>query len=210
MPPRSLLNVFQVVAAPPPALAIWPPRLILFQSLVIAALLAVVAMARRKLLSLETPALPPDRRSSLAFAMPPTPSSYRSGGPSSRLSVTQCLGLGEDPVAPVLHALQLACKQIAAVVRQGAALQPLGTRTGDVIMLNIQAHEIFVAHLRQCPSVTLLLSEPCQQVIEFDRGGAGKAQYAVVCDPLDGASNMAAGVSTGFHARIATRSLPGI
>ena len=55
-------------------------------------------------------------------------------------------------------------------------------------------NDVFVAAMRGSGKVRLLVSEEEEELGVFDAPGA---RYAVVCDPIDGSSNLDAGVSVG-------------
>ena len=56
-------------------------------------------------------------------------------------------------------------------------------------------NDIFIAAMRSCGRVRLLVSEEEEEVILFPEHA--DARYAVACDPIDGSSNLDAGVSVG-------------
>jgi fructose-1,6-bisphosphatase I len=55
--------------------------------------------------------------------------------------------------------------------------------------------ELFISAMRSCGRVRLLVSEEQEECILFDEFPT--ARYAVACDPIDGSSNLDAGVSVG-------------
>jgi fructose-1,6-bisphosphatase I len=57
------------------------------------------------------------------------------------------------------------------------------------------SNDLFIAAMRSCARVRLLVSEEEEHVIAFNEHPS--ARYAVVCDPIDGSSNLDAGVSVG-------------
>lgn len=65
----------------------------------------------------------------------------------------------------------------------------------DQKKLDVIGNDIFVAAMRSSGKVRLLVSEEEEQCLIFDDNK--KARYAVVCDPIDGSSNLDAGVSVG-------------
>lgn len=65
----------------------------------------------------------------------------------------------------------------------------------DQKKLDVIGNDIFVAAMRSSKRVRLLVSEEEDEVIVFEKGP--NATYAVVCDPIDGSSNLDAGVSVG-------------
>ncbi|GAM84901.1 hypothetical protein ANO11243_029030 [Dothideomycetidae sp. 11243] len=99
------------------------------------------------------------------------------------------------------HALQFSFKSIAYYIRR-ASLINLGGLAGssnttgdDQKKLDVIGNDIFVAAMRSSGRVRLLVSEEEEEVIVFDK--SPNARYAVVCDPIDGSSNLDAGVSVG-------------
>lgn len=69
------------------------------------------------------------------------------------------------------------------------------TTGDDQKKLDVIGNDIFVSTMRSCARVRLLVSEEEDEVISFDEHP--DARYAVVCDPIDGSSNLDAGVSVG-------------
>jgi fructose-1,6-bisphosphatase I len=63
----------------------------------------------------------------------------------------------------------------------------------DQKKLDVIGNEIFVNTMRGCGKVKVLISEEEENAIVFP----GHGKYAVVCDPIDGSSNLDAGVSVG-------------
>jgi fructose-1,6-bisphosphatase I len=65
----------------------------------------------------------------------------------------------------------------------------------DQKKLDVIGNELFIAAMRSSGKCALLVSEEEEEVIYFkDQKGA---RYAVACDPIDGSSNLDAGVSVG-------------
>lgn len=61
--------------------------------------------------------------------------------------------------------------------------------------LDVIGNELFIAAMRSSGKCALLVSEEEEEIIYFkDQEGA---RYAVACDPIDGSSNLDAGVSVG-------------
>jgi fructose-1,6-bisphosphatase I len=65
----------------------------------------------------------------------------------------------------------------------------------DQKKLDIISNDLFIAAMRTCARVRVLVSEEEDKAIIFDENP--HAHYAVVCDPIDGSSNLDAGVSVG-------------
>jgi fructose-1,6-bisphosphatase I len=69
------------------------------------------------------------------------------------------------------------------------------TTGDDQKKLDVIGNDIFVSTMRSCARVRILVSEEEEQVLVFENGP--HAKYAVACDPIDGSSNLDAGVSVG-------------
>lgn len=99
------------------------------------------------------------------------------------------------------HALQFSFKSIAYYIRRASLINLSGlagssNSTGDdQKKLDVIGNDIFVAAMRTSGKCRLLVSEEEENCIVFDE--SPKARYAVVCDPIDGSSNLDAGVSVG-------------
>jgi len=99
------------------------------------------------------------------------------------------------------HALQFSFKSIAYYIRR-ASLINLGGLAGssnttgdDQKKLDVIGNDLFVAAMRGSGKCRALVSEEEEEVIYFD--DAPNARYVVACDPIDGSSNLDAGVSVG-------------
>lgn len=57
------------------------------------------------------------------------------------------------------------------------------------------SNDLFIEAMRSSGKCALLVSEEEENVVYFKEGG--EARYAVACDPIDGSSNLDAGVSVG-------------
>jgi len=99
------------------------------------------------------------------------------------------------------HALQFSFKSIAYYIRRATLINLTGlagssNMTGDdQKKLDVIGNDVFVAAMRGSGKCRLLVSEEEDQVITFD--DSPNARYAVACDPIDGSSNLDAGVSVG-------------
>ncbi|KAL2040960.1 hypothetical protein N7G274_006418 [Stereocaulon virgatum] len=99
------------------------------------------------------------------------------------------------------HALQFSFKSIAYYIRRASLINLSGlagssNSTGDdQHTLDVIGNEIFVAAMRSSGKCRLLVSEEEEECLVFNE--SSKARYAVVCDPIDGSSNLDAGVSVG-------------
>lgn len=99
------------------------------------------------------------------------------------------------------HALQFSFKSIAYYIRRASLINLSGlagntNSTGDdQKKLDVIGNDIFISAMRSSGRVRILVSEEEEELIEFPAGP--NAKYAVACDPIDGSSNLDAGVSVG-------------
>ncbi|KAI9733551.1 MAG: Fructose-1,6-bisphosphatase [Cirrosporium novae-zelandiae] len=99
------------------------------------------------------------------------------------------------------HALQFSFKSIAYYIRRATLINLTGlagssnTTGDDQKKLDVIGNDLFVAAMRSSGKVRMLVSEEEEKTIYFDE--YPDARYAVVCDPIDGSSNLDAGVSVG-------------
>jgi len=99
------------------------------------------------------------------------------------------------------HALQLSFKSIAYYIRRASLINLTGLAgssniTGDdQKKLDVIGNDLFIAAMRSSGRVRVLVSEEEEEAIIFKDNP--EARYAVVCDPIDGSSNLDAGVSVG-------------
>ncbi|KAF8254174.1 inositol phosphatase [Wilcoxina mikolae CBS 423.85] len=97
------------------------------------------------------------------------------------------------------HALQFSFKSIAYYIRRATLTNLIGlagssnTTGDDQKKLDVIGNDIFINVMRGCGKVKVLVSEEEEEAIIFP----GNGRYAVVCDPIDGSSNLDAGVSVG-------------
>nr|POF14288.1 bifunctional lycopene cyclase/phytoene synthase [Quercus suber] len=99
------------------------------------------------------------------------------------------------------HALQFSFKSIAYYIRR-ASLINLGGLAGssnttgdDQKKLDVIGNDLFIAAMKSSGRVRVLVSEEEDEAIIYDDYPG--ARYAVACDPIDGSSNLDAGVSVG-------------
>ncbi|CAG8488312.1 7578_t:CDS:2 [Cetraspora pellucida] len=98
----------------------------------------------------------------------------------------------------LLNAIQLGCKFVATNVRKARIGLAGGVHniSGDEQKkLDVISNEIFINALRSSGKVAVMVSEENEDVIIVEEGLKGK--YCVVFDPLDGSSNIDAGVNVG-------------
>ncbi|KAI9806057.1 MAG: Fructose-1,6-bisphosphatase [Piccolia ochrophora] len=99
------------------------------------------------------------------------------------------------------HALQFSFKSIAYYIRRASLINLTGlagssNTTGDEQKkLDVIGNDLFVNAMRTSGKVRVLVSEEVEEAIVFNENPNGR--YAVVCDPIDGSSNLDAGVSVG-------------
>ncbi|EDO15584.1 hypothetical protein Kpol_483p3 [Vanderwaltozyma polyspora DSM 70294] len=111
----------------------------------------------------------------------------------------------------LLNALQFAFKFISQTIRKAELINLVGlaghaNSTGDEQKkLDVLGDEIFINTMKGSGNVKVLVSEEQDDLIVFKSEGGN---YAVCCDPIDGSSNLDAGVSVGTIVSI-FRLLPG-
>ncbi|KAG8169662.1 hypothetical protein KVR01_000407 [Diaporthe batatas] len=99
------------------------------------------------------------------------------------------------------HALQFSFKSIAYYIRRATLVNLTGlagssNTTGDEQKkLDVISNDLFIAAMQSSGKCALLVSEEEENVIYFKENQ--HARYAVACDPIDGSSNLDAGVSVG-------------
>ncbi len=99
------------------------------------------------------------------------------------------------------HALQFSFKSIAYYIRRASLINLSGlagssnTTGDDQKKLDVIGNDLFLAAMRTSGKCRLVVSEEEEKCIVFNEHP--KARYAVVCDPIDGSSNLDAGVSVG-------------
>jgi fructose-1,6-bisphosphatase I len=99
------------------------------------------------------------------------------------------------------HALQFSFKQIAYYIRRATLVNLTGlagssnTTGDDQKKLDVISNDLFIEIMRSSGKCALVVSEEEENIIYFK--DASDARYAVACDPIDGSSNLDAGVSVG-------------
>ncbi|KAF7542993.1 hypothetical protein G7046_g10078 [Stylonectria norvegica] len=99
------------------------------------------------------------------------------------------------------HALQFSFKSIAYYIRRATLVNLTGLAgssniTGDdQKKLDVISNDLFIEAMRSSGKCALLVSEEEDEIIYFR--DSTDAHYAVACDPIDGSSNLDAGVSVG-------------
>ncbi|KAH0544535.1 Fructose-1,6-bisphosphatase [Glutinoglossum americanum] len=99
------------------------------------------------------------------------------------------------------HALQFSFKSIAYYIRRATLINLTGlagssnTTGDDQKKLDVIGNDVFINAMRSSGKVRVLVSEEEEEAIIFSEHP--NARYAVACDPIDGSSNLDAGVSVG-------------
>ncbi|KAK5944166.1 Fructose-1,6-bisphosphatase [Knufia obscura] len=99
------------------------------------------------------------------------------------------------------QALQFSFKSIAYYIRRATLINLTGlagsanTTGDDQKKLDVIGNDLFIAAMRGSGKCRALISEEEEEVIYFDE--YPNAKYMVACDPIDGSSNLDAGVSVG-------------
>ncbi|KAI0244774.1 Fructose-1,6-bisphosphatase [Massospora cicadina] len=100
----------------------------------------------------------------------------------------------------LLAAIQVGCKFVESCVRKASLVYLTGLagvqniQGEDVKKLDVLANEIFINNLKRSGKVKVMVSEEDDEeiIVENESG-----KYCVVFDPLDGSSNIDAGVNVG-------------
>lgn len=102
----------------------------------------------------------------------------------------------------LLVSIQLGCKFVSSLVRRaglanltGLAGNNINVQGEQVKKLDVLANDIFINSLKSSGKVAVMVSEENENAIMVETEHRGK--YCVVFDPLDGSSNIDAGVSIG-------------
>lgn len=99
------------------------------------------------------------------------------------------------------HALQFSFKSISYYIRRASLINLSGlagssnTTGDDQKKLDVIGNDLFIAAMKSSGRVRVLVSEEEENPIVFNE--SPHARYAVACDPIDGSSNLDAGVSVG-------------
>lgn len=99
------------------------------------------------------------------------------------------------------HALQFSFKSIAYYIRRSTLINLTGlagssnTTGDDQKKLDVISNDLFIEAMRSSGKCAMLVSEEEEDIIYFRENG--EARYAIACDPIDGSSNLDAGVSVG-------------
>ena len=113
---------------------------------------------------------------------------------SIRLSLTKCFH------SLLCHALQFSFKSIAYYIRRATLNNLTGlagssnTTGDDQKKLDVIGNDVFIAAMKSSGKCRMVVSEEEEEAIIFKEP---HARYVVACDPIDGSSNLDAGVSVG-------------
>jgi len=113
----------------------------------------------------------------------------------------------------LLNSILTACKAVSSAVRKAGVAKLFGiaghaNTTGDTVQkLDVLANELFINMLKSSYTVSLMVSEEDETVIEVETERQGK--YIVYFDPLDGSSNIDCLVSIGSIFAVAKKTSSG-
>jgi fructose-1,6-bisphosphatase I len=102
----------------------------------------------------------------------------------------------------LLSDIGVACKKIAALVDKGALINVLGSADSDNVQgeqqkkLDIISNDLMIEALQHNGNIAGLASEEMEGLYRLPEG-AMRGPYLVLCDPLDGSSNIDVNVSVG-------------
>ncbi len=101
----------------------------------------------------------------------------------------------------LLNDISVACKKIAALVDKGALVNVLGAAESENVQgeqqkkLDIISNDIMIEALENNGHIAALASEEMEGIHPITAGRRGR--YLLLCDPLDGSSNIDVNVSVG-------------
>eukprot|EP01023_Acetabularia_acetabulum_P035589 TRINITY_DN3358_c0_g1_i9.p1 TRINITY_DN3358_c0_g1~~TRINITY_DN3358_c0_g1_i9.p1 ORF type:complete len:472 (-),score=53.53 TRINITY_DN3358_c0_g1_i9:1938-3173(-) len=107
----------------------------------------------------------------------------------------------DDELNTVINAIATACKQISSLVKRAQLQNLTGLAGGENVQgeeqkkLDVISNEIFASCLRCSGRTSVLASEEVEIPVAVEETYSG--EYVVVFDPLDGSSNIDAGISVG-------------
>ena len=102
----------------------------------------------------------------------------------------------------VINAIAISVRQVAAMIEKAPLTGQLGKLDNENIQgeqqakLDLLTNDCFVANLRNCESITGMVSEELDHAILLEKD-TSKANYLAVFDPLDGSSNIEVNVAVG-------------
>lgn len=110
-------------------------------------------------------------------------------------------GVIDSEFATVISSIALACKQIGSLVNRAGISNLTGlageqnVQGEDQKKLDVVSNEVFSNCLRSCGRTGVIASEEEDTPVAVEETFSG--EYVVVFDPLDGSSNIDAGISVG-------------
>ena len=102
----------------------------------------------------------------------------------------------------LLNDIAVACKKIADLVNKGALVNVLGSAGGENVQgeqqkkLDVISNDLMIESLASNGHIAALASEEMESVHHLP-DGVRRGRYLVLCDPLDGSSNIDVNVSVG-------------
>ncbi len=102
----------------------------------------------------------------------------------------------------LLNDIAVACKRIADLVNKGDLVNVLGSADSENVQgeqqkkLDVISNELMIEALRHNGHVAALASEEMDSICRFT-DDVSRARYLLLCDPLDGSSNIDVNVSVG-------------
>ncbi|MGY6587523.1 MAG: class 1 fructose-bisphosphatase [Wenzhouxiangella sp.] len=102
----------------------------------------------------------------------------------------------------LLNDIAVACKKIADLVNKGALVNVLGAAGGENVQgeqqkkLDVISNDLMIEALASNGHIAALASEEMEGVYQLAEG-ARRGRYLLLCDPLDGSSNIDVNVSVG-------------
>ena len=102
----------------------------------------------------------------------------------------------------LLNDIAVACKKIADLVNKGALVNVLGATDSENVQgetqkkLDVISNELVIEALRHNGHIAALASEEMDSVYHLP-ADAARGKYLLLCDPLDGSSNIDVNVSVG-------------
>ncbi|KAJ1506153.1 Fructose-1,6-bisphosphatase [Coelomomyces lativittatus] len=103
----------------------------------------------------------------------------------------------------LLVSIQLGCKFVSSCVRKAGLVNLTGLAGATNVQgehqkkLDVLANDIFINSITSSGKVSVMVSEENEDILVVSEKEKDSGQYAVVFDPLDGSSNIDAGVSIG-------------
>ena len=134
-------------------------------------------------------------------AAPAQSSEYEMSTLTTWLLREEMRGQIDQELGIVLSSIAVACKQIASLVNRAGISNLTGlagqenVQGEDQKKLDVVSNEVFCNCLRSCGRTGIIASEEEDVPVAVEETYSGN--YIVVFDPLDGSSNIDAGISTG-------------